>query len=502
MMFEQKHVSSRCLFLLIFLFLTSYARNLPDATSKVLVFSDQINDNPGSPNFIFAANHYIGMQKIDKGKIDAYKLINPDFIAVQYHKAYGVDLGDNITNAYSPYWNRDCDSLYAWQKRNPQYGPLENYYLHTGNQIDSAHRIEHIWDNVNEYWLADIRQEGYKKYIAEETARRCKDIGFDGTFYDCAYFPSYGYIPENWCTTAPWNVQSITQFNTQWNDTFAIPFWKYISNYYHSEGRDLLCLPNCDQMVTGWYDDKYLDNVDGAMVEGFFTYGGLLTGGDWLLSAGRILKYLTGNGKNKVMIAQPGVTADNIKQRRWCIANYFLLKNRFSYYNIPFSSTANWWPEYDINLGAFVSTPTVLNDLLVTGKTSLYKRDYQNGMVLVNPGTVSENYTLTAQYKPISFSGGGNCNNGNLPALNLTIGSPVTGVVTIASGEALILQNATDILIKIGLKKLPLEGINQNYLPNKTLNGRMIINCNRSASQLLVNNSLRDNKKQIVLKVK
>jgi hypothetical protein len=31
-------------------------------------------------------------------------------------------------------------------------------------------------------------------------------------------------------------------------------------------------------LVTGWYNDKYLYYVNGAMVEGFFTYGGLLIG--------------------------------------------------------------------------------------------------------------------------------------------------------------------------------------------------------------------------------
>lgn len=29
----------------------SFGRDLPDATSKVLIFSDQLNDNPGSADF-------------------------------------------------------------------------------------------------------------------------------------------------------------------------------------------------------------------------------------------------------------------------------------------------------------------------------------------------------------------------------------------------------------------------------------------------------------------
>jgi hypothetical protein len=485
------------LFLMILLLTIALkAITIPDAASKVLIFSDQLNDNPGSANFIFAASHYIGMQKVDKARINAYKLLNPGFIVVQYHKSYGVDLQQNITSANPPYWNNDCDSLYAWQKRNTQYGALEQYYLHFGNKIDSAHRIEHYWDNVNEYWLADIRQEGYRKYVAEETSRRCKEIGFDGSFFDCSYFPSYGYVPEDWCTKSPWNVQSIVAFNTQWNDSFAVPFWKFISNYYHSEGRNYLCLPNCDQMVTGWYDDRYLDYVDGAMVEGFFTYGGILTGSDWTLSAGRILKYLTGKDINKIMIAQPGITQENIKLRRWCIANYFLLKNKFSYYNIAYSSTANWWPEYDIDLGTFVTTPAVLSDLLVQGKSSLYKRDYQNGLVLVNPGSATETYILTDYYEPVSFTGGGNLSNGTLPSMNLLYGTAITGSISIASGEVLILRKKNGTSITNGIRNKRNGNSKIHPLCQGILNGRLIKKENHAPkpAQIYIN---IDRKKQM-----
>lgn len=237
---------------------------------------------------------------------------------------------------------------------------------------------------------------------------------------------------------------------------------------------DVKSLPNCDQMVTGWYDDRYLDYVDGGMVEGFFTFGGILIGSDWRLSAGRILKYLTGKDKNKIMIAQPGISPDNIKLRRWCIANYLLLKNKFSYYNIAYSSTTNWWPEYDIDLGPFITTPTVLNDLLVQGKTSLYKRNYQDGLVLLNPGSVPETYVLTENYEPISFVGGGNLSNGSMPSMSLVYGATITGTVNIASGEVLILKKKINSSIINSIKNKRDANPKKQKHSRGILNGRLI----------------------------
>jgi hypothetical protein len=423
------------------------ALDLPDATSKVLVFSDQLNDAAGSANLAFNATHFIGTQKIDRERILAYKALNPKFIVLQYHKSYGVDLQQNITSPVSPAWNNDCDTFAAWVNRNPTYGNRESYYLHYTNSTDSAHRIKHYWNNVNEYYLADLRHAGWRQYVAETNVWRCMNIGFDGTFFDATYFPSYGYDPETWFDSIPYNAGGITNFGAPWNQTFAVPYWACIHDYFHASGRDYLCIVNCDQMVTGWYNDAYLDSVDGAMAEGFFTYGGKLTGSDWSLSAGRIQRYLTGAEKNKILIAQCSPASTDLSVRRWCIANYLLLKNKYSYYNISYSANANWWPEYEIALDSFAMQPSTLNDLLVSGTASLYKRDYKAGLVLVNPGSASQSYSLAQEYKPLTFSGGGDVTNGVPPAMSVTSGSTVSGTVSVAAGEVLILQKAVASII-------------------------------------------------------
>jgi hypothetical protein len=464
----------------------SYAYELPDATSRTLIFSDQLNDAVGSANFMFNATHYIGMQKVDKERIAAYKAINPAFIVVQYHKSYGVDLQQNITSAAPPYWNNDCDTFYAWVNRNPSYGDRESYYLHYSNTADSIHRIKHFWNNVNEYYLADVRHAGWRQYVAEVNVWRCQNIGFDGTFFDASYFPSYGYDPENWFDSVPYSAGGITNFGQPWNQTFAVPYWSFIRNYFHAAGRDYLCLVNCDQMVTGWYNDSYLDSVDGAMAEGFFTYGGKLVGSDWSLSAGRILKYLTGNDRDKVLIAQCGPDADNQSLRRWCMANYLLLKNKYSYYNIVSGSNASWWPEYNIELDSFVSQPASLNDLLVEGTVSLYRREYKAGMVLVNPGADAQSCNLSRKFNPVTFSGGGDVTNGAKPQMAVTYGAAVNGSITVAAGEVLILRR-DDVSIKMGSPRAVGEHFINEAVSLFTITGRLIgVNtCGRLPGSLL-----------------
>jgi hypothetical protein len=459
--------------LVLLLVTMNRAIELPDATARTLIFSDQLNDAPGSANFTFNATHFVGTQKVDKDRIAAYKTINPKFIVVQYHKSFGTDLQQNITSPVSPAWNNDCDTFYSWVVSHPSYGNRESYYLHYTNAIDSAHRIRHYWNGVNEYWLADLRHAGWKQYVAEVNVWRCEHIGFDGTFFDATYFPNYGYDPENWFDSIPYNAGAITNFAVPWNRDFAVPYWASIRNYFHAPGRDYLCIVNCDQMVTGWYNDDYLDSVDGAMAEGFFTYGGKLTGSDWTLSAGRILKYLTGSGKNKVLIAQcsPGTADQSV--RRWCIANYLLLKNRYSYYNIATSSTANWWPEYDIPLDSFITQPATLSDLLVQGTTSLYKREYRNGLVLVNPGSGTQSYTLTQRYTPVTFTGGGNVTNGTMPQMAVSYGAAVSGSVTIASGEVLILRKEGASII-MGSSQNSKGKFNERSLAVYTITGRRL----------------------------
>jgi chitodextrinase len=425
------------------------ARPIPDTRDGIFVWADQLTFH-NSQQYEFVANHFVGSQKLTANHIQALRAHNPDFLVTQYHKAYGVDIGNNITGPNT--WSNDIDEMRRFIADHPEYGTEESYYMHWTSNNDADHRVQHYWEGQIEFHLADISHAGFRAYVAEETMRRCREIGFDGAFYDVAYFPWYDYEPDYntgrgfggdgtmWYAYEPrnWPGPGAT-LAANWN-ALAVPYWQHIANAYHANGNNYLCIPNCDRMVTGWYEDVFMDYVDGGMMEGFMSDGGeaqgRLCGADWLLSASRTLRFLTGN--DKILIAQPSTSTDLLR-RKWQIANFLLLKNQKSFFYYAGDMEVAWYPEYGIDLGAYAAAPTQdLDDLLVDGTSSLYAREYENGLVLVNPGDTAQSITLNGTYYRYAFSGGGLFLT-SMPAMSLTRELPVSGTISVPAHEAMIL---------------------------------------------------------------
>jgi hypothetical protein len=427
---------------------------IPDTTAPITVWADQLTTYNDRQNQ-FVAQNFVASQKLTKNRIDAIRQYNPDFIVLQYHKAYGVDIGNNIVGPNE--WGPDVATMNEFAAGNPQYGDLEDYYIHWTISNDPDHRVQHYWAGNLEFHLADPSHTGFRAYMIDETTKRCQEIGFDGTFFDVAYFPWYEYEPDYdtsvgfggdgrmWYEYAPRNWPSIGQnaslLAQNWN-ALVDPYWQVIMNGYHTQTTDYYCIVNCDRMVTGWYEHQYLDHVDGALAENWMTGGdenSRLTGSDWQLSASRILRYVTGN--DKILIAQPNNGwSENIALREWWIANFLLLKNHKSFYFYAYSMDVYWWPEYEIDLGAFVTPPTQnLADLVVAGSDSLYQRRYENGLVLVNPGESPQLYTLEGDHYRVTFSGGGYVAENTKPAMTLAHSILVNGTVSVAPHTVLIL---------------------------------------------------------------
>jgi hypothetical protein len=434
------------------------SRAIPDTTQTVSIWADQLNTYNDSQNRFVAAN-FVGSQKLTKNRINAIRQYNADFIVLQYHKAYGVDIGDNIVGPNE--WGPDVATMNEFAASNPQYGDLEDYYIHWTSVNNPDHRVQHYWAGNLEFHLADVHHTGFRDYMINETTKRCEEIGFDGTFFDVAYFPWYEYEPDYntsvgfggdskmWYEYAPLNWPSISQnastLAENWN-ALVVPYWQTIFNGYHTQEADYYCIVNCDRMVTGWYEHQYLGYVDGAMSENWMTGGGensRLTGGDWQLSASRILRYITGN--DKILIAQPNNRwSENIALREWWIANYLLLKNHKSFYFYAYSMDVYWWPEYEIDLGSFLNAPTKnLGDLLLENTDSLYARPYEKGLVLVNPGESSQQYALEGYYYRYTFSGGGYVEANTKPAMTIEHSAPMNGTVSVEPHTALILRKET-----------------------------------------------------------
>jgi hypothetical protein len=77
---------------------------------------------------------------------------------------------------------------------------------------------------------------------------------------------------------------------------------------------------------------------------------------------------------------------------------------------------------------------------LVPGTTSLYARPFEKGLVLVNPGSHMQQFTLPDTLGRYAFSGGGRLVDGQKPDMTLELAEKVGGEIAIQPGRAMILS--------------------------------------------------------------
>jgi hypothetical protein len=221
-------------------------------------------------------------------------------------------------------------------------------------------------------------------------------------------------------------------------------YWQSIYKRYHTALADYLIVPNVDQMTTGWYDPAWMEGnasgetIDGAMMESF----GNATGSDMYLSLSRAVKHLTGRGK--ILIAQ---FYDSTQAERYRHTGmYMLVKNENSFINILGPGAPSWFPEYEINLGDQSQVPVDINSLRVagSGSASLFRRDYQYGMVLCNTSGSAMNYALTGTtWNTVNTSGGGSVSSSGATAQQSITFAPVSSQVSVPAYGCAILTNNT-----------------------------------------------------------
>ena len=212
---------------------------------------------------------------------------------------------------------------------------------------------------------------------------------------------------------------------------------------------DYQFIPNLDARVTSWEPNWY-DNangvpfIDGAFLEGFGEYTDTY---DWTLSMNRGLN-LTDNDKIVIMQPYPPAapnTAAGQQQVNFFLGTYLLLKGNQTYLNIDYGGGVQYYPEYQLNLGtATTPLPSNVSSYLWNG---VYRRDFQNGFVLVNPGSTTYTLNLGGTYQQVQGHGGGTMTDAQLDANGNYIGGSLTyqnvNSVTLAGGSAAIFLNPT-----------------------------------------------------------
>ncbi len=156
--------------------------------------------------------------------------------------------------------------------------------------------------------------------------------------------------------------------------------------------------------------NNYLEGVDGGIIEGFIFFPG-----HQYTSAAqsrRFVNYLIKAGNmGKIAYASTKSYMEDIDKRVFAVAAYLLGSSEYSAYNFvdidnEFSAPLQYYPEYEINLGTPLEFPDRVEELLNSSRT-LSIRNFENGMVIVNPFKRDATIQLASGFSKVIPHGGG-----------------------------------------------------------------------------------------------
>ena len=442
---------------------------VPSSKRYNMVWTDQFYGLP-SGKTEFVAKNTVGTQKIFDYQADDFRAYNSDFLVTSYHLACGINPGHNDdcpdpkTNSGTGYIGVVAPAGYVSEWTDYFLPWLADHGITVGSSryekmfqhYDAQNASKRVWCQ-DPYWLMNMQNNDFRNYMSDIITEWMDGNTDEGWFADMSvetmvapiYNPNqYDASPYNfdWFITphSPYGttINTLSDFST-WMNNVYLGYYQFLYPHLHTGTVDYLILPNVDQMVTSWYDPTWIDGnasgqtLDGAMMENFGSY----TGSDMYLTLERGLRHLTSKGK--ILIAQ--FYADNSDERYRRTAMYMLIKNQNSFLNIN-PGTVNWYPEYEIDLGNQKPLAASLDAMRVagSGSASVFRRDYQKGMVLCNTSTSAITYTLPAGTwsKVVTSGGGAVSTSGTIASQNITYTTVGTSVSVPASGAVILKKTA------------------------------------------------------------
>ncbi|MCX6154630.1 MAG: putative glycoside hydrolase [Candidatus Kapabacteria bacterium] len=446
---------------------------IPSSKRWNLVWADQIV--PGwvsQRQFEFSANNYIGTQKIFTSQLKQFEVLNKNFLVLTYHLAAGLnpEKNDDCPNPknlsgtgfigvvapkgyiseYNEYFRPWCDS----NKITENSIPFESMFQH----YDDQKKANRVWHS-DPAWLMNLSDTNWRAYIAITCLDWMNGNRNQGVFFDVAVETNCSLYNPKATNPTPGNfdwwlsphkpyaysgeLTTRLQFTDFMNKSYR-QYFQFIYKSFHTSSIDYLIIPNVDQMITTVYDPLWLDGdsigetIDGAMIESF----GRATGQDMYLTLERTIRHITGRGKILIAQSYPDQSTNRIR----LIGMYMLVKNENSYINLLSGSAPEWFPEYEIDLGNQTKLPVDLEVLRVKGTDwhSVWRRNYDNGMVLCNTSDQPIDYNPYGEYwRYIKTSGGGQIDSaGNMKPQKIeTI--TFAGKITIPPSDCIILIKDT-----------------------------------------------------------
>jgi hypothetical protein len=406
----------------------------PNTSNGIFILSDQLNGGLSNQLVQFIASHYVGTEKMLPNENARYVADNPNWVLLDYRLATASGPALFIHNGQ---WTTDWPDVTVnedWFMHNDAGQRLHNstfdWYLH---DITNPNFLQYWVDSV----IADMRLNGAQGIMADSFNAGIGGFWFDQ--FDARFAGTNAANPAAWPGGYTWIDQQQDLIN-------------YVEAALANTPEGFQYIPNIDALVTGW-DHLDTSHLDGAFLEGFGEWGPSYLHGassDWVLSMNRAL---TMSDAGKILIMQPYMldTPDSTVgqlQRGFDLGTYLLLKGDHTYLNLsgPDASPtgAYYFPEYGINLGTAV-TPLATN-VSQYQWNGVYRRDFQNGIVLVNPTDQPVTVDMGQTYMMATGVGGGALTaaslDGNGNYIGGTLITTAVQTLTLVPGSGAILLSA------------------------------------------------------------
>ena len=354
----------------------------PDTTTTIAILSDQL-PNMTAEQMQFAATHYVGSQKLVLGTTRALRALNPNFVVLHYHLAMWQS---------APSVSFITDGL-DWSNDYPDVTTHESWFWHnvSGGRVASS---------ADGKLLMNVSDPGFAAYWADSIAQQTAAGDYDGVFLDSAS-PA---LLQGECSRDDSRLAGTAardQIFTELGGQTWIAAWDTwiagLDGSLAAKGTPLI--PNTSAFTTTWDNSDYTRTA-GIFSEGFADPSFSLA--DWKASTNQLMAIAVAG---KIVIEQNYLASTTDVQRRlYYLANYLLVKWNRTYLFYFANDTLEWYPEWEIDLGAPLAKPTTVDTLAWQG---VYRRDFAKGSVLVNPGTSAVSVTLAAPMQQIAPQGGG-----------------------------------------------------------------------------------------------
>ena len=360
-------------------------------TLSVRVWDDQLASNLTPAQLRFVATHEAGAQKLPRSQILALKKINPSFKVLQYRLAIGLGRHTQIL---------DGD---RWVNEWPT-SPQEQWFTHIAGHREYMQQ----WG----WYLTNPDNPSWRRFFATQLKRQIADTGAWGAFLDSASVP-------NEFGGSAWQPP-LKDLDPPFEHAWSKKLERWLPYVQRRIGKPVVA--NVGSWVTTRDTTDY-SRIAGVMLEGWATN---LAPGDWRLEQQRAWSLAR---RGRIVIAQS--YPQSAQERMFDVASLLLVQETHTYVNLQTSQQAEWWPEYDLALGA----PTA-----VATYGAVAQRAFQHGRVFVNPSDSSQQVIYSGRM--VDPHGGGLVDaNGNTdagiathPVTSFTLAPRSAAVVYVPSG--------------------------------------------------------------------